>query len=108
MSSRLKNLGDSYRSNGKIRELVRCAGQLEPRRQIKAKAASLISPLLIPYRLQREMEQILVRDYDVTNMPSADKRAVFALKNIAFRVGRIEQRLADLLAALKRQPKIKC
>ena len=51
-------------------------------------------------RLVREMEQIFVPDYDATNLPSADKRAAYALEHIAFRMGRIEERLDSLLAAL--------
>jgi len=34
-------------------------------------------------------------------MPSADKRAAYALEHIAFRVGRIEQTLAKTAAALE-------
>jgi hypothetical protein len=51
-------------------------------------------------RLVRDMEQIFVPDYDAANMPSADKRAAYALEHIAFRVGRIEERLDKLLTAL--------
>jgi hypothetical protein len=35
------------------------------------------------------------------NMQSADKRAAYALEHIAFRVGRIEQTLAKIAAALE-------
>jgi hypothetical protein len=52
-------------------------------------------------RLVREMEQVFVPDYDAANMPSADKRAAYALEHIAFRIGRIEERLERLLAALE-------
>jgi hypothetical protein len=52
-------------------------------------------------RLIREMEQEFVPDYDATSMPSADKRAAYALEHIAFRVGRIEQLLARLAAAIE-------
>jgi hypothetical protein len=52
-------------------------------------------------RLAREMEQVFVPDYDAANMPSADKRAAYALEHIAFRVGRIEEQLERLLAALE-------
>jgi hypothetical protein len=52
-------------------------------------------------RLLREMEQDFVPDYDATSMPSADKRAAYALEHIAFRVGRIEQLLARLTAAIE-------
>jgi hypothetical protein len=52
-------------------------------------------------RLLRELEQDFVPDYDATSMPSADKRAAYALEHIAFRVGRIEQLLARLTAAIE-------
>jgi hypothetical protein len=52
-------------------------------------------------RLIREMEQDFVPDYDATSMPSADKRAAYALEHIAFRVGRIEQALLRLAAAIE-------
>jgi len=42
-------------------------------------------------KLVRELEQEFVPDYDATSMPSADKRAAYALEHIAFRVSRIEQ-----------------
>ena len=47
------------------------------------------------------MEQDFVPDYDATSMPSADKRAAYALEHIAFRVGRIEQLLVRLTAAIE-------
>jgi len=52
-------------------------------------------------RLQRELEQEFVPDYDANSLPSADKRAAYALEHIAFRVGRIEQILARLAAAIE-------
>ena len=52
-------------------------------------------------RLLRELEQEFVPDYDAQNMPSADKRAAYALEHIAFRVGRIEHSLARIAAALE-------
>jgi len=52
-------------------------------------------------RLLREMEQEFVPDYDAANMPSADKRAAYALEHIAFRVGRIENLLARLVTAVE-------
>jgi hypothetical protein len=52
-------------------------------------------------RLLREMEQEFVPDYDATSMPSADKRAAYALEHIAFRVGRIENLLARLVTAIE-------
>jgi len=51
-------------------------------------------------RMVRELEQDFLPDYDAQNMPSADKRAAYALEHIAFRVGRIEQSLAKIAAAL--------
>ena len=41
-------------------------------------------------KLLRELEQEFIPDYDALNMPSADKRAAYALEHIAFRVGKIE------------------
>ena len=52
-------------------------------------------------RLVREMEQEFVPDYDAQSMPSADKRAAYALEHIAFRVSRIEQTLARIAAAIE-------
>ena len=52
-------------------------------------------------RLIREMEEDFVPDYDATSIPSADKRAAYALEHIAFRVGRIEQTLAKLAIAIE-------
>jgi hypothetical protein len=52
-------------------------------------------------RLLREMEQEFVPDYDAASMPSADKRAAYALEHIAFRVGRIENLLARLVTAIE-------
>jgi hypothetical protein len=52
-------------------------------------------------RLLREMEQEFVPDYDAQSMPSADKRAAYALEHIAFRVSRIEQVLTRLAAAIE-------
>lgn len=52
-------------------------------------------------RLVRELEHEFVPDYDLQNMPSADKRAAYALEHIAFRVGRIEQSLAKIAAAIE-------
>jgi len=53
-------------------------------------------------KVQRELEQEFIPDYDATNMPSADKRTAYALEHIAFRVDRIEQSLARIAAALER------
>jgi hypothetical protein len=52
-------------------------------------------------RLIRELEQEFVPDYDAQSLPSADKRAAYALEHIAFRVGRIEQSLARIAAAIE-------
>jgi hypothetical protein len=40
-------------------------------------------------RLVRELESPFVPDYDASNMPSADKRAAYALEHIAFRMSRL-------------------
>jgi hypothetical protein len=52
-------------------------------------------------RLVRELEQEFVPDYDALSMPSADKRAAYAIEHIAFRVGRIEQLLNRIAAAIE-------
>jgi hypothetical protein len=52
-------------------------------------------------RIIRELEQEFVPDYDALSMPSADKRAAYALEHIAFRVGRMEQSLARIAAAIE-------
>jgi hypothetical protein len=52
-------------------------------------------------RLIREMEEDFVPDYDAVSLPSADKRAAYALEHIAFRVGRIEQTLTKLAVAIE-------
>jgi hypothetical protein len=52
-------------------------------------------------RLLREMEQEFLPDYDAQSLPSADKRAAYALEHIAFRVSRIEQTLARIAAAIE-------
>jgi hypothetical protein len=52
-------------------------------------------------KLLRELEQDFVPDYDALSLPSADKRAAYALEHIAFRVSRIEQNLARIAAALE-------
>jgi hypothetical protein len=52
-------------------------------------------------RLLRELEQEFIPDYDANSMPSADKRAAYALEHIAFRVGRLEQLLSRLVAAIE-------
>ena len=54
-------------------------------------------------KLQRELEQEFVPDYDALSMPSADKRAAYALEHIAFRVARIDQKLDQLIEALARK-----
>jgi hypothetical protein len=52
-------------------------------------------------RLLRDLEQDFLPDYDAQNMPSADKRAAYALEHIAFRVSRIEQALTKVAASLE-------
>jgi hypothetical protein len=52
-------------------------------------------------RLIRELEQEFVPVYDAQSLPSADKRAAYALEHIAFRIGRIEQTLARIAAAIE-------
>ena len=52
-------------------------------------------------RLLKEMEQIFVPDYSPQNMPSADKRAAYALEHIAFRAGRIDEKLDQLIETIK-------
>lgn len=38
---------------------------------------------------------------DALNMPAADRRAAYALEHIAFRVGKIEESLAKIAAAIE-------
>jgi hypothetical protein len=52
-------------------------------------------------KLQRELEQEFIPDYDALNIPAADKRSAYALEHIAFRVGRIEQSLSRIAAAIE-------
>jgi hypothetical protein len=52
-------------------------------------------------KLLRELEQEFIPDYDALNMPAADKRAAYALEHIAFRVGKIEESLAKIAAAIQ-------
>ena len=52
-------------------------------------------------KLLREFEQEFVPDYDALSMPSADKRTAYALEHIAFRVGKIDQSLAKIAAAIE-------
>jgi hypothetical protein len=52
-------------------------------------------------KMLRELEQDFVPDYDASNLPSADKRAAYALEQIAFRVGRIEQNLTKIAAVIE-------
>ena len=51
-------------------------------------------------KLVRELEQEFIPDYDALNMPAADKRAAYALEHIAFRVGKIDESLAKIAAAI--------
>jgi hypothetical protein len=52
-------------------------------------------------RLIRELEQDFVPDYDAQSMPSADKRAAYALEHLAFRAGRIELLLTRIAEAIE-------
>jgi hypothetical protein len=52
-------------------------------------------------RLVRELEQEFVPDYDAQSLPSADKRAAYALEHIAFRIARIEQTLGRIATAIE-------
>jgi hypothetical protein len=52
-------------------------------------------------KLVRDLEQEFIPDYDVHNMPSADKRSAYALEHIAFRIARIEQSLSRIAAAIE-------
>jgi hypothetical protein len=52
-------------------------------------------------KLLRELEQEFIPDYDALNMPSADKRAAYALEHIAYRVGKIDESLAKIAAAIE-------
>ena len=52
-------------------------------------------------KLVRDIEQPLFPDDDAHNTPSADKRAAYALEHIAFRVGKIEESLAKIAAAIQ-------
>ncbi len=51
-------------------------------------------------RHKREMEELFAPEYDANNMPSADKRAAYALEHIAYRMGKIDQKLHEVLVAL--------
>jgi hypothetical protein len=48
----------------------------------------------------REMEELFAPEYDASNMPSADKRAAYALEHIAYRVGKLDQKLNEVIIAL--------
>jgi len=52
-------------------------------------------------KILRDLQQDFIPDYDAQNLPSADKRAAYALEYIAFRLGRIEQSLGKIAAALE-------
>jgi hypothetical protein len=52
-------------------------------------------------KLLRELEQEFIPDYDALNMPAADKRAAYALEHIAYRVGKIDESLAKIAAAIE-------
>jgi len=52
-------------------------------------------------KLLRELEHEFVPDYDALSMPSADKRTAYALEHIAYRVGKIDESLAKIAAAIE-------
>lgn len=52
-------------------------------------------------KLARDLEQDFLPDYDALSMPSADKRAAYALEHMAYRVGRIEQHLGKIASAIE-------
>lgn len=52
-------------------------------------------------RILRDLQQDFIPDYDAQSLPSADKRSAYALEHIAFRLGRIEQSLGRIAAALE-------
>ena len=52
-------------------------------------------------KMKREFEQEFLPNYDAANMPSADKRAAYALEHIAFRMSRIDEKLERLVAAVE-------
>jgi len=52
-------------------------------------------------KLKREFEQEFLPNYDAGNMPAADKRAAYALEHIAFRLGRIDEKLERLVTAIE-------
>jgi len=52
-------------------------------------------------KLLRELEQEFIPDYDALNMPSADKRAAYALEHIAYRAGKIDESVAQIAAAIQ-------
>jgi hypothetical protein len=64
------------------------------------KEAAMVDPARRA-KLVRELEQEFIPDYDALSMPSADKRAAYALEHIAFRVGKIEESLAKIAAAIE-------
>jgi len=51
-------------------------------------------------RIVREMEHPFVPDYDAGTMPSPDKRAAYALEHIAYRMGRLDDKLGKLVDAI--------
>jgi len=52
-------------------------------------------------RIFKRMDELFFPDYDAQNMPSADKRAAYALEHIAFPMGRIDEKLERLLGAVE-------
>jgi len=52
-------------------------------------------------KILRDLQQDFIPDCGAQSMPSADKRAAYALGHIAFRLGRIEHSLGRIAAALE-------
>jgi len=48
----------------------------------------------------RELEELFAPDYDASSLPSPDKRAAYALEHIAYRMGKLDQKLSEVLIAL--------
>jgi alkylhydroperoxidase/carboxymuconolactone decarboxylase family protein YurZ len=51
-------------------------------------------------RRMRELEELFAPEYDATNMPAADKRAAYALEHIAYRMGKLDQKINEVIIAL--------
>jgi hypothetical protein len=53
-------------------------------------------------RVAREMEELFLPVYDANSLPSADKRAAYALEHIAYRLGKVDQKLDQLISTIAR------